>query len=169
MFFCLFFNLIASCWLSRLILLRRTLGKSLNDRPISNKQSSFHRREKKANCERQLKLKRRQLSVQILYRPYLRTRNRNIEGVTGKRGCTHRDFRRVEIYVVNSATGKVSPAWGQPLFDGLERYIEVDDCVHTVGFIQSVRLGYSTRKAWKRDRWTEGSEGQSTEEEGGVG
>lgn len=89
-------------------------------------------------------------------------------GKTGKRGCTHRDFRRVEIYVVNSAAGKVSPARGQPLFDGMERYVEVDDRVHTVGFIQSVRLGYSTRKAWKTDGRTEGSEGQSTGEEGGV-
>ena len=167
MFF--FFYLIASWWLSRLILLRWPFGKSLNDRPISNKQSSFHRRKKNPTVSDNCNWKDTSCGCGFCTDPIWEQEMENIEGVTGKRGCTHRDFRRVEIYVVNSAAGKMSPARGQPLFDGLERYIEVDDCVHTVGFIQSVRLGYSTRKAWKRDRWTEGSEGQSTEEEGGVG
>lgn len=71
-----------------------------------------------------------------------------VKGVIAERGCTYRDFRRVEIYVVDSAAGKVSPAWGEPLFDGLERYIEVDDCVHTVGVVQSFWLGYGTRETW---------------------
>lgn len=47
----------------------------------------------------------------------------NGEGVLGRSGHIYRDFRRIEIYVVDSAAGKVSPARGQPLFDGLERYI----------------------------------------------
>lgn len=55
---------------------------------------------------------------------------------------THRDFRRVKICVVNSAAGKVSPAGRQPLFDGLERNVEVQDRVHAEGVLQSFSLRY---------------------------
>lgn len=61
---------------------------------------------------------------------------------------TYGDFGRVEIYVVHSAAGKVSPARGQPLFDGLERHIEVNDGVHAVAVIQSLCLGHCTRETW---------------------
>lgn len=62
---------------------------------------------------------------------------------------THRHFRRVKIYVVNSATGKVSPAGRQPPFDGLERNIEVNDRVHAVGVLQSFCLRYRPRETWR--------------------
>lgn len=60
----------------------------------------------------------------------------------------YRDFRRVEINVVDSATWKVSPSRGQPLFDGLERNIEVNDCIHGVDVIQGLGLGYCSRETW---------------------
>lgn len=91
------------------------------------------------------------LLVQLLYWQHLETR----EGVTDKRGCIYSHFRRVEIYIVDSAAGKVSPARGEPLFDGLEGYVKVDDCVHTVGVIQNLGLGDCTREAWEGDGWTE--------------
>ena len=87
------------------------------------------------------------LLVQLLYRQHLETR----EGVIDKRGCIYSDFGRVEICIVDSAAGKVSPARGEPLFDGLERDVEVDDCVHTVGVVQSLGLGDCTREAWQRE------------------
>lgn len=68
-----------------------------------------------------------------------------------KRRCIYRDFRWVEVYVVDSAAGKMSPARGQPLFDGLERYIEVDDCINTVGAIQGLSLGNCPRETYKCD------------------
>lgn len=64
--------------------------------------------------------------------------------------CIYRDLWRIEICVVNSAAGKVSPARRQPLFDGLERYIKIDDLVHAVVVIQGLGLGHSARKTYKQ-------------------
>lgn len=68
-----------------------------------------------------------------------------------RRRRTHRDLRRVEIHVVNSAAGKVSPARRQPLFDGLEGDVQVDDRVCAVGVLQGLRLGHRPRETW----WTD--------------
>ena len=64
---------------------------------------------------------------------------------------THGDFGRVEVCVVHSAAGKVSPARSEPLFNGLKRYVEVNDCVHAVGVLQRLGLGHRTRETWRTD------------------
>lgn len=55
------------------------------------------------------------------------TGNQKLKQLISKRRCIYRDFWWVEIYVVDSAAGQVNPARGESLFNGLERYIEVDD------------------------------------------
>lgn len=65
-----------------------------------------------------------------------------------RRRRTHRDSRWVKIYVVNPAAGKVSPAGRQPLFDGLEGDIEVNDRVCAVGVLQSFCLRHRPRETW---------------------
>lgn len=74
------------------------------------------------------------------------------------RFSTHRHFRRVKTYVVNSAAGKVSPAGRQPLFDGLERNVEVQDRVHAVGILQSFSLRYRPRETWGTEETGHGVE-----------
>lgn len=58
----------------------------------------------------------------------------------------YRNFRWVEIYVVDSAAGKVSPARRQSLLDDFKGYIQVDGCIHAIGIIQRLCLRYCTRE-----------------------
>lgn len=58
----------------------------------------------------------------------------------------YKDFGWVEIYVVDSAAGKVSPARRQSLLDDFKGYIEIDGSIHTIGIIQRLCLRNCTRK-----------------------